>query len=265
VRACALELGPPARTAACAHAAAGTRLGVFASRLQRLGLFAFGVFLLGGTWAARADGAPLLVQLGTGGFGVACVVLATVPRQRRGAREGVERAGDALIFRGGRLRAMAQAVGGLAFTLTCAMLLLGPVGAKLIGGVGALFFGACSVLAARQAVQGSYVALTPAGLGWSGAAGRFYVPWEAIEAIRRTSTNGVQELAIRLRDPAALEGSGIVTALAGFSRRFLGAEVALPLSQLSADPDVVEDAVQRMLAGQPFAALSKSSEQELMQ
>jgi hypothetical protein len=69
--------------------------------------------------------------------------------------------------------------------------------------------------------------------------------------------------AFLLRDPSALQGSGTVMALAGFSRRFLGAEVALPLAQLAADPDEVEEAVQQGIAGQAF--LSKSSEQELMQ
>jgi hypothetical protein len=236
---------------------------VFRSRLQRLGLFAFGVLLLGSTIAARSDGAPLLVILGIGGFGVACIVLAAVPRQRHGSREGVERTGDALVFRGGRGRALAQAVGGFAFTLPCLMLLLGSPTAKVIGALGTLFFGACSILAVRQAVEGSYVALTPEQLVWRGAAGRFAVPWEAIEEAYRRSTNGVEELAIRLRDPSALEGSGIVMALAGFSRRFLGAEVALPLSQLAADPDEVEAAVQQALLGQSF--LPKSSEQELMQ
>jgi hypothetical protein len=66
-----------------------------------------------------------------------------------------------------------------------------------------------------------------------------------------------------LSDPAALHASGLVKTLAGVSRRFFGAEVALPLAQLSADPDVVEDAVQRAIAGQSFAL--KSSEHELMQ
>jgi hypothetical protein len=51
--------------------------------------------------------------------------------------------------------------------------------------------------------------------------------------------------------------------LSGISRRFLGAEVAVPLNQLTAHPDEVEAAVQQALAGQAF--WSKSSEQELMQ
>jgi hypothetical protein len=42
-----------------------------------------------------------------------------------------------------------------------------------------------------------------------------------------------------------------------------GPTVALPLAQLTADPDEVEEAVQQGIAGQAF--LSKSSEQELMQ
>jgi hypothetical protein len=131
--------------------------------------------------------------------------------------------------------------------------------------VGILFFGLCGVLGIRQTIQGSYVELTPRGLAWSGAGGRFFAPWEAIDSAYRVSTRGVEELYITLRDPSALQGSGIVTALAGFSRRLMGAEVAVPLSQLTAHPDEVEGAVQAMLAGQPFGAASRSSEQELMQ
>jgi hypothetical protein len=92
---------------------------------------------------------------------------------------------------------------------------------------------------------------------------RFSVPWRAIEAAWRQSTRGVEELYIRLDDPSRLQGSGIVKKLAGFSRRFLGAEVALPLSQLQADPDAVEEADQQAVARQSFWL--KSSEQELMQ
>jgi hypothetical protein len=73
----------------------------------------------------------------------------------------------------------------------------------------------------------------------------------------------VEELYISLRDPSALQASGAIGALSGVNRRFLGADVALPLSQLTADPDEVEAAVQRMLEAQALSA--KSSEQELMQ
>jgi hypothetical protein len=64
----------------------------------------------------------------------------------------------------------------------------------------------------------------------------------------------------RARDGRRLPG---LTCRSGFSRCFLGAEVAVPLNQLTARPDEVEGAVQQALAGQAF--WSKSSEQELMQ
>jgi hypothetical protein len=117
----------------------------------------------------------------------------------------------------------------------------------------------------RLVFQGSYVELTPEGLAWSGASGRFFAPWDAIADAYRMETSGVEELYIELRDPSRLQGSGIVKALSGISRRFFGAEVAVPLSQLTAHPDEFEAAVQRMIAGQSFDALSKSSEHELMQ
>jgi hypothetical protein len=71
--------------------------------------------------------------------------------------------------------------------------------------------------------------------------------------------------AVEDRRRRRVQGSGIMMALSGISRRFLGAEVAIPLNQLTAHPDEVEAAVQRMIAGQAFDASSKSSEQELMQ
>jgi hypothetical protein len=141
----------------------------------------------------------------------------------------------------------------------------GSLPAQVFAVVGVLFFGFCGILGVRQVIQGSYVELTPEGLAWSGAGGRFFAPWDAIDDAYRTETNGVEELYIDLREPNRLQGSGIVKALSGISGRFLGAEVAIPLSQLTAHPDEVEAAVQRMIAGQSFDALSKSSEQELMQ
>jgi hypothetical protein len=232
---------------------------VYRSRLQRAGLFVWGLFMLAAAWAAYGEDAQPLVVIGLGGFGVASVVLAAVPRQTRGSHEGVEQtttvvdgvAQPTLVFRGGRGRAIAGAVGGTAFTLTGAMLLLGPPVAMVIGAVAVLFFGLCSIIAVRQAIRGSYVALTPDALSWSGGAGHYSVPWDAIEAVWRHSTQGVEELYIRLDDPSKLRGSGVVKALARFSRRFIGAEVAVPLAHLSADPDVVEEEVQRALARRP--------------
>jgi hypothetical protein len=232
---------------------------VYRSRLQRAGLFVWGLFMLGAAWAADGEDAPLLIVLGLGGFGVASVVLAAVPRQARGSREGVERtttivdgtAVQTLVFRGGRGRAIAGAVGGIAFTLTGAMLLLGPPVAMVIGAVAVLFFGLCSIIAVRQAIRGSYVALTPDTLSWSGGAGHYSVPWDAIGSVWRHSTQGVEELYIRLDDPSKLQGTGALKVLARFSRRFIGAEVAVPLAHLSADPDVVEAEVQAALDRRP--------------
>jgi hypothetical protein len=228
-------------------------------------MLAFGVFCLVGTVGLVLDDAPVIQAVAVGGFALACIVMAAVPRQERSRHEGVERSDRRVVFRGGRGRSAAIAFAGFALSLASALLLTGSLSAKVVGVFGILFFGLCGVLGIRQTIQGSYVELTPQGLAWSGAGGRFFAPWEAIDHAWRVSTRGVEELYISLSDPSRLEGSGIVMALSGFSRRFMGAEVALPLSQLTAHPDEVEGAVQAMLAGQSFAAVSRSSEQELMQ
>jgi hypothetical protein len=238
---------------------------VYQSRLKRAGLFVFGAFCLVGTVGLFLDDAPVFQGVAIGAFGVACIVMAAVPGQRRGGRKGVERSERRLVFRGGRGRAVAIAVSGFALALGSTLLFGSSLPAKLFAVVGVLFFGFCGILGVRQVIQGSYVELTPEGLAWSGAGGRFFAPWDAIADAYRVQTSGVEELYIDLRDPARLQGSGIVKALSGVSRRFFGAEVAVPLSQLTAHPDEVEAAVQRMIAGQSFDALSKSSEHELMQ
>jgi hypothetical protein len=256
-------MGAPARTAACARPPPGTRRDVYRSRLGRVGLFAFGVLGLIGTVGLVLDDAPLFQAVAVGGFALACIVLAAVPRQERGRREGVERSEQRLVFRGGRGRTAAIAFGGFAMALGSMLLLAGSLPSQIVGVFGILFFGMCGVLGIRQAIEGSYVELTPGGLAWSGAGGRFFAPWDAIDDAYRVSTRGVEELYISMSDPSRLQGSGIVMFLSGFSRRFFGAEVAIPLSQLTAHPDEVEAAVQQALAGQAF--WSKSSEQELMQ
>ena len=238
---------------------------MYQSRLKRAGLFVFGVLCLVATLGVILGDAPVFQGVAIGAFGVACIVMAVVPGQRRGRREGVERSGRRLVFRGGRGRAVAIAVSGFALALGSTLLFGDALPSKIFAVAGVLFFGFCGILGVRQVIQGSYVELTPEGLAWSGAGGRFFAPWDAIDDAYRVDTNGVEELYISLSDPSRLEASGIVRSLSGISRRFLGAEVAVPLNQLTAHPDEVEAAVQRMIAGQSFDALSKSSEQELMQ
>jgi hypothetical protein len=238
---------------------------VYQSRLKRAGMVVFGVFCLVGTVGLVLGGGTLFQAIATGAFGVACIVMGAVPGQRRGSREGVERSDRRLVFRGGRGRAVAIAAAGFALALGSTLLFGDSLPARIFAVVGVLFFGFCGILGVRQVIQGSYVELTPEGLAWSGAGGRFFAPWDAIADAYRVQTSGVEELYINLRDPSRLQGSGIVKALSGISRRFFGAEVAVPLSQLTAHPDEVEAAVQRMIAGQSFDALSKSSEHELMQ
>jgi hypothetical protein len=234
---------------------------MYQSRLKRAGLFAFGLLALVATVGLVLDHAPLLQIVGVGAFGVAAVAMPLVPRQQHG--EGVERSGDRIVFRGGRGRAAAMTVGGVGLTLGSALLLAGPLVVKVFAVLAMLLFGLATIAAIRQLVRGSYVEITPQTLAWSGGAGGFSVTWNAIESAYRHETHGVQELYIGLRDPSALRATGVIGALSGVNRRFLGADVALPLSQLTADPDVVEAAVQRMVDAQALSA--KSSEQELMQ
>jgi hypothetical protein len=238
---------------------------MYQSRLKRAGLFVFGVFCLLGTLGFILGDAPVFQGVAIGAFGLACIVMAVVPRQHRNRGEGVERSDRCVVFRGGRGRAVAIAAAGFGLALGSTLLFGGSLPTKIFAVVGILFFGFCGTLGVRQVIQGSYVELTPEGLAWSGASGRFFAPWDAIDDAYRMETNGVEELYIDLREPDRLQGSGIVKALSGISGRFFGAEVAIPLSQLTAHPDEVEGAVQRMIAGQSFDALSKSSEQELMQ
>jgi hypothetical protein len=126
-----------------------------------------------------------------------------------------------------------------------------PWPARVIGAVGAVFFGLGVCMGARRGWGRRWrVLLTPSAIVVAVGDARTVVPWEAIQEVRATEvTTYVRGVRVReplvgidVSDPAAIQTGPLERLLLPLNHR-LGADVSLPIRTLDIDPPLLYQAL----------------------
>jgi hypothetical protein len=122
---------------------------------------------------------------------------------------------------------------------------------RVVGTVGALFFGLGGLVAARRGMGRRWrVLLTPSALVMEVGSARTVVPWDAIREVWATevstSARGMRVseplIGIDLSDPEAIETGPLERLLLPLSRR-IAADLALPTRTLDVEPSLLLEAL----------------------
>jgi hypothetical protein len=229
------------------------------------GLLGVGGLIMAVTGRGSERGAGAATAL----FFFACLLTAPLfaPRRRRGPlRLETSRLGDrqerGILVPYSGLR-MAMVLGATA-CLTLAMLGFvvfadafagDPGGAswpvRLVGAVGAAFFGVGGFIAARRGWGRNWrLLLTPAGVVIAMGGARTVLPWAAIQHVRATEvTTHVRGVAVReplvgidVSDPQAIQTGPLQRLLLPLNRR-LAADITLPIRTLDIEPALLYEAL----------------------
>jgi hypothetical protein len=102
--------------------------------------------------------------------------------------------------------------------------------ALVTGWLGALFFGACGLVGARQLLRtGPVLEIDPHGILWRRWSDE-RIPWSAIERAEAMTLRGQQLLALWLRDPARYRSSHTLGKLAGVNKAMGFGDIAISVS-----------------------------------
>jgi hypothetical protein len=203
---------------------------------------------VGGRGAERVTGAVAAL------FFFACLLTAPMfaPRRRRGRPrlatvhlDGREQRGVVVPYSGPGTALLLVAAACMALACLGLAVSGAPWPARLVGGVGAAFFGLGTVAGARQGWGRRWqVLLTPTAVVVAAGRGRTVVPWTAIRQVRPTQvTTSARGLTVRepllgidVHDLTAVRTTRLGRLLLPLNRR-LAADVALPVRTLAVDPD----------------------------
>ena len=208
---------------------------------------------LTGRGADRATGAVAAL------FFFACLLTAPLfaPRRRRGRPrleavhlDGRQERGVVVPYSGAAQALLLAAGACLALACLGLAVFAGGPGAsawpaRMVGGVGAAFFGLGLVALVRRGWGRRWrVLLTPTAVVVAAGGARTVVPWDAIRQVRATEvTTSVRGMTIReplvgidVHDPGAVRTGRLGRLLLPLNRR-LAADVALPVRTLDVDPD----------------------------